>query len=266
MKNRTALFALICLLGAFAPAVATAWQAEPEHRAPRRGAPPPPVTNQGATAGRAGIPRRREHAAEHEEAGEHHGPKAINWWDFSNKEQPPYGVMLANFAILMTMYYALGKKPIAEGLKSRRANVAKEIEDAQLMRHEAEERALKYQEKLKHLEVELTETREALRGAGEAERQRIVKEAEEKAARMERDAKFLVEQELKQHARRAHAQRDRDGHHGGRGASEEANHPGGSGAPRGGLPGRAGGQAPAAARTKRDPPREVSDDRGRRRT
>src|SRR5207237_7812994 len=38
----------------------------------------------------------------------------------------------------------------------------------------------------------------ALVEAGKADRDRIVREAEEKAARMEKDAVFLVEQELKQ--------------------------------------------------------------------
>ena len=106
--------------------------------------------------------------------------------------------MLLNFALLMAMYYALGKKPVAEALKNRRAGIAKEIEEAARMRDEAEARAAKYQDKLKHLESELKEARETLKAAGEADRDRIVREAEEKATRMERDAKFLVEQETKQ--------------------------------------------------------------------
>jgi F-type H+-transporting ATPase subunit b len=96
------------------------------------------------------------------------------------------------------MYVALGKKPVREGLAARRASIAKEIQEAQKMRAEAEERATKYQEKLLHLEAVLKDTREAMKAAGEAEKTRIVREAEEKATRMERDAKFLVEQELKQ--------------------------------------------------------------------
>jgi F-type H+-transporting ATPase subunit b len=198
MKKRTIVFTLLCALGAFAPALAYGWQ---DHHADGHGA-----AGHGQTHG--------DHAAQGEagEAGEHgggegkgnategheHGPAPINWFDFSNKEQPPYGAMLINFAILMVMYYSLGKKPVAEALKARRASIAKEIEEAQRMRHEAEERALKYQEKLKNLEHELKDTREAMKAAGEVERDRVVRDAEEKAARLERDAKFLVEQELKQ--------------------------------------------------------------------
>jgi len=136
------------------------------------------------------------HAA-HEAAPEH-GPAPINWFDWSNHEQPAYGAMLLNFAILMILYYWLGKAPIAAALKNRRASVAKEIEEAKRMRDEAEARAVKYQEKLQNLEAEVREMRESLKAAGEADRDRIVREAEEKAVRMEKDAKFLVEQESKQ--------------------------------------------------------------------
>jgi F-type H+-transporting ATPase subunit b len=150
----------------------------------------------GQTAGTAAV---HEESAKSEEGKENEGPpKPINWFDFSNHEQPAYGAMLLNFALLLGMYYTLGKKPVAEALKARRATIAKEIEEATRMRDEAEARALKYQDKLRHVEVELGEARASLKAAGEADRDRIVREAEEKAARMERDAKFLVEQETKQ--------------------------------------------------------------------
>jgi F-type H+-transporting ATPase subunit b len=92
----------------------------------------------------------------------------------------------------------MGRKPIAEGLKNRRAAVAKEIEEAQRMRAEAEERAKVYQAKLDKLEEELATARAALVEAGKGEKERIIREAEEKAARLQKDAEFLVEQEMKQ--------------------------------------------------------------------
>ena len=184
--KRAHAFVLAAALVAAAPALAHAVQPERRPPAPRQRAPPRTQATEHAER------RRRKPRSTSTR------PKPINWFDFSNKEQPPYGVMLINFGILMIMYYSLGKKPIAEALKNRRASVSKEIEEAQKMRAEAEARALKYQQKLRDLEGELIETRSALKAAGEAERDRIVREAEEKAGRMERDAKFLVEQELKQ--------------------------------------------------------------------
>lgn len=138
-------------------------------------------------------PPKVEHAAAHEEEG----PAPINWTQFGT-ETPPYIAMLVNFGILVAGYYLLGRKPIAAGLQSRRDRIAKEIEEAQKMRLEAEGRAKLYQGKLDKLEEEVRTAREALVRAGEAERDRIVGEAEAKGERMRKDAQFLVEQELKQ--------------------------------------------------------------------
>jgi F-type H+-transporting ATPase subunit b len=141
--------------------------------------------------------RTEQKAEGSEEPGENDGPAAINWADFGGKT-PPFIAMLVNFGILVAGYYLLGKKPIAAGLQSRRESIAKDIEEAVRMRQEAEERAKTYQAKLAKLGDEVRAAREALLRAGEAENERIVKEAEAKAARMRKDAEFLVEQELKQ--------------------------------------------------------------------
>jgi F-type H+-transporting ATPase subunit b len=147
------------------------------------------------------APHSSKAAAEAEpaeaEAEEAEGPAPINWIEFGGKT-PPFVAMLINFGILVTGYYLLGKKPIAAGLQSRRDSIAKAIEEAQRMKHEAEERAKTYLGKLERLEEEMRIARESLVHAGEAEHERIVKEAEAKAERMRKDAKFLVEQELKQ--------------------------------------------------------------------
>jgi F-type H+-transporting ATPase subunit b len=121
----------------------------------------------------------------------------MNWTEFGTST-PPYIAMLINFGILAAGYYLLGRKPIAAALQSRRDGIAKDIEEAQRMRHEAEARAATYQSKLAKLEEEVQSAREALVRAGEAERDRIVSDAEAKAARMRKDAEFLVEQEMKQ--------------------------------------------------------------------
>jgi len=128
---------------------------------------------------------------------EEEAPAPINWTQFGT-ETPPFIAMLVNFGILVAGYYLLGRKPIAAGLQSRRDRIAKDIEEAQKMRREAEARAKLYQGKLAKLEDEVRLAREGLVKAGEAERDRIVLDAEAKGERMRKDAQFLVEQELKQ--------------------------------------------------------------------
>jgi len=136
-----------------------------------------------------------EHAEGH---GEGHALKPINWADFGNKEQAPYLSQLINFGVLLAIFYIFGKKPIAEGLIARRQSVAKQIEEAAKMKAEAAERAKIYQAKLDSLDADLATTKAALVEAGKGERDRIIKEAEEKAERMARDAKEQIEQEAKQ--------------------------------------------------------------------
>jgi F-type H+-transporting ATPase subunit b len=136
----------------------------------------------------------RSEAAEESQSEE---PAPMNWTEFG-KETPPYIAMLINFGLLVGGYYLFGKKPIAEGLKNRRDAIAREIEEAQTIKEEAEARAKTYQAKLEKLDDEMRHAREALVRAGEAERDRLVAEAEAKAERMRKDAQFMVEQELKQ--------------------------------------------------------------------
>ncbi|MBK6692078.1 MAG: ATP synthase F0 subunit B [Myxococcales bacterium] len=134
--------------------------------------------------------------------GGHHELAPINWFDISNKKQPPYLALVVNFALLAYLYYRFGKTPVAEGLKKRREQVAKQIEEAARIKSEAEGRAKKYQAQLDRLDEEAAEAREAIRTTGEADKARVLREADEKAARMERDAEQLVDAEMKQ-AKRA---------------------------------------------------------------
>jgi F-type H+-transporting ATPase subunit b len=162
------------------------------------GAPRPPGLARPAPPHAKGAEDKSSEAAESAEK-----PEDPNWIELHKVDKhgepiPPYVAMLVNFGILIAGYYLLGKKPIAAALQSRRDHIAKDIEEAQRMRKEAEERAKVYQVKLASLEQEVKAAREALVHAGEAERDRLVSEAEAKAERMRRDAEFLVEQELKQ--------------------------------------------------------------------
>jgi F-type H+-transporting ATPase subunit b len=166
------------------PVWALATQQRPEHA--------PAAAHEGHKAG-------AEHAAGSEGQGEAHeeAPPPINWTNFGGNT-PPFLAMLINFGILAAGYYLLGRKPIAAGLQNRRDTITKEIDEAQRMRKEAEERAKRYQAQLDTLQQEMRTARDALVRAGEAERERLVREADAKAERMKKDAEFLVAQEVKQ--------------------------------------------------------------------
>lgn len=190
MRRIATILAILC-----AGVLGTAGLAAAQHEPPPHGGSLP---EHGAPVGEHGAPTEGTPAGAHGGGHDEHALKSINWADFSNSEQKPYAIMLFNFAILVGLYYALGKKPITEALKLRRTVVAKEIEEAQRMKREAEARAKQYQAKLATLSEELEATKQALVEAGKGERDRIIKEAQEKAERMVRDATFLLEQEVKQ--------------------------------------------------------------------
>ena len=167
--------------------------------APRR----PPIPRPQPPAGEPqvrplapGPPPAHDETVKGEEESE--APKSINWTDFGNKDQPPYVAALINFAILLIIYVSFGKKPIAEALLARRNAVAKQIEEAQQIKREAEARSKQYTAKLADLDNELVSTKAALEAAGVGEKMRIVKEAEEKAVRMQKDSEFQLAQERKQ--------------------------------------------------------------------
>lgn len=199
LKKKAAFAAVfVCLLGIVS--LASAQHGPRPHGGARPQRPAPAMT---ASTPSSAHSSNNEPAAAHGEEGggeaEHeHGLKDINWFDITNSKQPPYIAMLFNFALLIWIYIRFGKKPIQEGLQSRRDDIAKEIEEAQRMKKEAKGRAKKYQALLAGLTDELETTKQALVEAGKSDKERIVREAEEKAVRMRKDAAFMLDQEVRQ--------------------------------------------------------------------
>lgn len=147
----------------------------------------------------AELPETKGHEPTHpEHDATHHGPAPINWTDLSDKHRPAFIALLVNFGLLAALYYTLGKKPIAEGLKQRRINIGKDIDEARTMLEEAKDRAKKYQADLKNAEADADTARSALVTAGKGEIETLIAETEERAERLKRDAERLIEQERKQ--------------------------------------------------------------------
>jgi F-type H+-transporting ATPase subunit b len=109
----------------------------------------------------------------------------------------PFGAMLLNSAILYWLLVRFAKKPLAAALKSRKASILRGMDEAAQMKKEAAARLADYEQKLATIDEQVEQVRKDMREAGESERKRILAEAKEKRARMERDARTLIEQELK---------------------------------------------------------------------
>jgi F-type H+-transporting ATPase subunit b len=150
-----------------------------------------------------------EHGA-HGEAHEHE--QAFNWADgfLGEKEgvEPsllyrapgtpaPFLANVLNAGLLFWILVAASKKPVAEALKNRKERLIGAMEEAGRMKAEAQATLTQYEERLKHLDEEIGRIRREMHEAAEIEQKRVLTEAKERRARMERDAALLVEQERK---------------------------------------------------------------------
>lgn len=103
-----------------------------------------------------------------------------------------------NFLVLLALIAWVIVKKGNPALAAKRAEVEKELAEAQQLRAEAQKRHMETATRLEKLDDEMLQIRGDMIKAGEAERDRIVEQAEEKAARMRKDANFLIEQQIKQ--------------------------------------------------------------------
>src|SRR5258706_587734 len=109
----------------------------------------------------------------------------------------PFAALALNTLALYWLLYRFGKKPIMDALRQRKESIMRGMEEAAALKAEAEQSLAKYKKKLDDVDQEVARIRSEMREAGESERQRILSEAKERRARLERDARTLIEQELK---------------------------------------------------------------------
>lgn len=105
---------------------------------------------------------------------------------------------LVNFGVFLGLLVYFGKKPINAALARRRQDIQESLEEAQKLKAEAEAKRDEYAKRLEKLDSEMEQIRADMIRAGESERDRIVKEAEHKAALLRKDTKFQIEQQFKQ--------------------------------------------------------------------
>jgi F-type H+-transporting ATPase subunit b len=155
-----------------------------------------------------------EHAsAEHAEHDPKGPPAEINWWHGiagekkdappsllwrAPGEPPPFIAAVFNFAVLVFLFGYFGRKPLAAALAKRKADILREMDEAGRMRADAERRLAEYEAKLARLGEDVQAIRADYREQGVRDKERIVREAKERAAKMRADAGQVLEQEQKQ--------------------------------------------------------------------
>lgn len=127
------------------------------------------------------IAAAAEHA-EHEE--EHHGFAGEIW-------------RLVTFIIFAAGIYFIWKKFIGPMLKKRAVGIEQAMADAKAAKEAADKKIEEYKEKLASLEKRISEIAEDLRKEGEAEKRRILAEAEKVVQKFKAQARITIEQEIK---------------------------------------------------------------------
>ncbi|MFZ5760647.1 MAG: F0F1 ATP synthase subunit B [Thermodesulfobacteriota bacterium] len=107
-----------------------------------------------------------------------------------------------NFAALMVILIKFLKKPLVDALKGRQQTIAAEFEDLETRRAEAERQYKEYEAKLAGIDAELKEMVDKAIAAGQAEKTRIIEEANKAAENIKRQAEMAVQTEITEARRR----------------------------------------------------------------
>ena len=138
-----------------------------------------------------------EHAAEDhaaEEHGGHHGALTIH--DVVNSTE--FWAQIVNFLGLVTLLVTFGRKPLQTFLETRRQSVEEGIQEAAKMKAAAEAKHKEYSERIAQIDQELAKLRNDILQAATAEKERILKDADERAKRLRAETDELISQQMKQ--------------------------------------------------------------------
>jgi len=108
----------------------------------------------------------------------------------------PFLATLINWLVLVWLIVSVAKKQLPIALKKRKASLVQGMEEAARVKAQAEAHLAELESKLSHVDEEIERIKTEMQRTSELERERVLREAEERRLRMERDAARLIETEL----------------------------------------------------------------------
>jgi F-type H+-transporting ATPase subunit b len=109
----------------------------------------------------------------------------------------PFAALAFDTLLLYYVLYRVFGRGVVSGLRKRKEDILRGMEEAAKMKREAEQQLQSYEEKFGQVDQEVLRIQQQMRKNAEQEHARILQEAKERRERMERDAHVLVQQELK---------------------------------------------------------------------
>jgi F-type H+-transporting ATPase subunit b len=101
-----------------------------------------------------------------------------------------------NFGIVVAILVYFLSKPLKKGLAGRRDDIEKALAEAKQAKEDAEAKFAEYDRKLSQATEEIAEISDAIRREGELEKQKILANAKEMAAKIEQDAEKAAQLEV----------------------------------------------------------------------
>jgi F-type H+-transporting ATPase subunit b len=108
-----------------------------------------------------------------------------------------FGWRVANFLVLLGILYWLMWKKMKSFFAGRREGIKASLEEAEVVKADAEKKFKEYDEKIKKAEEEIQGIAAMIKAQGEEEKNRIIADAGRAAEKMKEDAKARMDQELK---------------------------------------------------------------------
>lgn len=108
------------------------------------------------------------------------------------------GLQLLNFAVLLFILIKFGGGAINKALVARHQQLKTDLAAAAEAKTMAEERLKKQELRMSSLEKEIQGIRAGIKQEAEAEKQRLIATAEERAKRIREETAFIIEQQVKE--------------------------------------------------------------------
>ncbi len=113
-----------------------------------------------------------------------------------DKMPPPFSLALLNFGVLVFLVGKYGAPGFKKMIHDRHATIATQLAESTRLHEEAKAKLDEYTRKISGLSKEIDQIVTTIRGEAETEKQRILAEAQERAARMKRDAEQQIKVEI----------------------------------------------------------------------
>jgi len=124
------------------------------------------------------------------------GGTGPTWWGLSVEKLWDFLWRTLNFAVLVFILVKFGAKPIGNMLKGRQMTIKEQFDDLEAKKAEANKTYQVYEEKLAQIDQEVTKIIETAISHGEAEKERIIEEANRAARDIKRNAEMAVQHEM----------------------------------------------------------------------